>query len=97
MLKKINSAIIKLDSPFEYERTISLHLVKKERFYDCEMIKSFTEYNKILSEMKLKWPKKFDDLQELINTKRIYGEDWIPESELNGVKVSFLQLRERII
>lgn len=62
------------------------------------MAKSFDEFNEILSEVKSKWPTKFNDLKPLVNSKRLgAGDDWIPESELNGVKISFLQLKERII
>lgn len=92
LLKKIDGVLVKLDSPFETEYKSR----GKEKFYDCEMVNSFNEFNQILSDVKAKWPNKFNDILPLVNTKRIGGGDWIPESELNGVKNSFLQLRMRI-
>lgn len=92
LLRKINGVLIKLDSPFETE----YKLRGKEKFYDCDMAKSFDEFNQILFDVKSKWPNEFNDIIPLVNTKKNGGNDWIPESELYGVKNSFLQLKTRI-
>ncbi len=97
ILKKIYSLLDKLDNPFTRQSpTISGKQIVEDKYYDYEMIKSFKEYNDILTEVKQKYPKEFQDLEPLINNKRIHPGDWIPESELNGVKISLLQLRQRI-
>jgi hypothetical protein len=96
-LKKINGVLSKLNSPVVFESYSPFNKqIMEKRVFNSEILKSFDEYNQIIIDMKNKWPDKFFDLTPLTNTINIAAGDWIPESELNGVKISFLQLKERI-
>jgi hypothetical protein len=96
-LKKINGCLIKLDAPVEVPYTSPfIKNTTIKRVYNSEIIKTFSEYNQILNDLKRKWPKKFNDLEFLANSLNIPQGDWVEESELNGVRIAFLQLKERI-
>lgn len=97
VIKMIDAILKKLESPFVRQSvTFSGKQVIEEKFYDYEMIRSFEESNDILAAVKARWGREFADMHSLTNSKRIHPRDWIPESELNGVKVFLLQLKERL-
>lgn len=97
MIKVIESILHKLNNPFSRSsETLLGKQIIEERYYDYIMMRCFDDYNKILQQLKVKYRDEFDDLAPLINNKRIHPGDWIPESELNGVKLSLTELKHRL-
>jgi hypothetical protein len=97
MIKLIESLLHKLNSPFSRSsETLLGKQIIEERYYDYSMIQCFEDHNRILVQIKSKYTTEFSDLKPLPNNKRIHPGDWIPESELNGVKLSLIELKRRL-
>lgn len=96
-IKVIESILHKLNNPFSRSsETLMGKQIIEERYYDYVMMRCFDDYNKILEQLKVKYCDEFNDLEPLMNNKRVHTGDWIPESELNGVKLSLTELRYRL-
>jgi len=98
IINELESIKSKLDNPLDVETTdrITGRLKPVKIFFHFEILECFDNYNAIITRIKNKWPKKFEDLKLREDKPNIIKGDWVPISCMQVIKSDVISLIRRI-
>jgi len=97
IIKELESIKSKLDNPFEHETTnFTGRSTIRNKYFHFEIIECYDDYNSIVTKVKKKWPKKFEDLKLREDKPKIHKGDWVPISYMQIIKSDVISLLRRI-
>ena len=95
-LKDLESINVKLQCVFEIEQVSPFNKVKTvSKFYHNEILECFDEYNKIVENLKAKYPEEFNELKFRLDKPK-KGNDWVRYDEMQIIRSDVSSLIQKL-